>query len=251
MLVIRERQLSVLGEGASARFEAQMVQTFLQAYPRECRQAGGSQVIAHWVHAGLQAAIAAGYRSQFEASRWLALMLILGVDFATDPQLPWVRKYLDSRRIKDPGERMALLYDETIDYLGDTAGEDAERVVRAMLRMRKVDFAAIAAPDGEAWSADCCARLHSLYPEKFEFQGAELTAQTVREFLSRASEFGLHQAGGQFLFVLLSFMLGSGFHHDPLHPWAGQVLHNGSAASRAGELEKAAREHLEQSLAAQ
>ena len=90
MLVIREAQMKSLGDNAQDRFAARLCDIFAQAYPRECRQAGGRPAMLHWARIGLKSAVAAGYRSQFESARWLALMLILGVDFAVDPQLPWV-----------------------------------------------------------------------------------------------------------------------------------------------------------------
>ncbi len=249
MLTIRDQQMTALGEGAQAEFERQLVGIFMHAYPRECRQAGGEPAIVQWVGSGVRTAASGGYSSRFEVSRWLSLMLILGSDFANDPQLPWVSECLDPDLPADTTDRITILYERTLDYLGDTAGENAERVVRAMLRMRKIDFAAIPAVEDVAWPAECCSMLSSLYPEKFNFQGADLTQRSVRQFVSRARELGLSGPAGEFLYVLLAFMLGSGFDQDPLHPWAAAVLHQDAGGDRSAELEAAAREHLELSLA--
>lgn len=250
MLLIRDEQMTALAAGMQTRFAAQLADLFMQTYPRECQQAGGLVAVVPWVQSGLRAAAAAGYGSRYQSSRWVALTLILGVDFAVDPQLPWVQEGLDERAIPDPTERIAHLYEQTLDYLGDTAGEDAELVVRALLRMREIDFSALPLLDAEAWPGDCCERLRRLYPQKFDFQGPLLMARTVRQDLARARAFGLHGAAGEFLFVLLSFMLGSGFDHDRLHGWAGATLHTGVDGDRAQRLEAAAREHLAGSLIA-
>jgi hypothetical protein len=249
-LVMRKQQMSELGAAVQSRLDAQLADVFMRNYPRECRQAGGEAAILGWVRSGLLRAAAAGCRSQFECGRWLSLMFILGHDFSRDIQLPWVRALLDDTTITDSTDRIALLYEQTIDYLGETAGEDAELVVRALLRMREIDFQALPQLDSEAWVADCCDRLHDLYPQKFDFQGAELTASAVRLHLARARSLGLSGAAGEFLFVLLAFMLGSGFDTDPLHGWASQILHGGGAptADRAARLQAAAREHLSLSL---
>jgi hypothetical protein len=249
-LVIRNAQMQALGAGSQSRFEDVLAAVFLRNYPRECRQAGGDAAILAWVRLGLARASAAGYRSRFECGRWLSLMFILGADFARDPQLPWVREVLADPALTDATDRVALLYEQALDYLGDTAGDDAELVVRALLRMREVDFQALPELDGDEWLADCCERLQALYPQKFDFQGAELTAQCVRLHIGRARELGLSGPAGEFLFVLLAFMLGSGFDRDPLHPWAGDVLHGRgvAAADRAARLEAAARDHLALSL---
>jgi hypothetical protein len=249
-LVIRNVQMKALGAGARSRFEAELATVFLRNYPRECRQAGGDAAILAWVRLGLARANAAGYRSRFECGRWLSLMFILGADFARDPQLPWVREVLADPALTDATDRVALLFEQALDYLGDTAGEDAEFVVRALLRMREVDFQALPELDGEEWVADCCERLHSLYPQKFDLQSLELTSQCVHLHIARARELGLSGPAGEFLFVLLAFMLGSGFDRDPLHLWAGDVLHGREVAKadRAARLEAAARDHLALSL---
>ena len=251
MLVIREAQMKALGRSVQARYETELRDVFVRAYPRECRQAGGPAAMLSWVQAGVRSAMASGYTTQHDVAIWLALMLILGVDFAIDPQLPWVKECLDPTRESEPADRLDDLFDLTTDYLGATAGEDGELVVRALLRMRAIDFSCVPALQGEAAVEDACERLHHLYPQKFDYQGHALTAMNVAQQRWRARDLGLLDPGGEFLFVLLSFMLGSGFDHDPLHSWSGAILHlaqgNEAVRDRAA-LEAAARKHLEMSL---
>jgi hypothetical protein len=253
VLVIRQAQMHALGSDVQGRFEAELCDVFVRAYPRECRQAGGPAAMLRWVATGTRNSLANGYTSRHEVAVWLSLMLILGVDFADDPQLPWVRELLDPAVEPDPAQRLDLLFEHTLDYLGRTAGENAELMVRALLRMRAIEFASLPALEDEAAVDDWCQRLRALYPQKFAFQGYALTAVNVACQRLRARELGLRGPGGEFLFVLLSFMLGSGFDHDPLHGWAGAILHPAPAhdedGDRAARLEAAARGHLEMSLA--
>lgn len=251
MLVIRQVQLIELGLQARAGFEERLTSCFVQAYPRECRQAGGPAALQRWVNAGVDAALAAGYGSQHACGRWVLLAMMLGFDFALDPQLPWVQDCLARERHSEADDRINELFDDAISYLGHTAGDDAERVVRAMLRIRKLDFSALPPSTGQAAVDDACDRLHALYPEKYSFQGRELTARTVALHLGRAHEHGLTTPGGAFLFALLGFMLGSGFDHDPLHGWAHAALDPAlllTADERAARLEAAVREHIATSL---
>ncbi len=251
MLVIRKAQMQALGSYVQESFAARLCDVFVQAYPRESRQAGGPSAMLRWVQFGLRSAAAAGYVTQYECGRWLALMLTLGVDFAIDPQLPWVRDCLDPAISANPTDCIELLFEQTLDYLGDTAGQHAGYEVRAMLRMRAIDLALLPALPDAAAVDDACDRLSVLYPQKFAFQGPELTARAVAQQLLHARELGLHGPAGEFLFVLLSFMMGSGFHHDMLHPWASAILHpagDDSSGDRAARLEAAARAHLAMSL---
>jgi hypothetical protein len=252
MLVIRQAQISALGRHARAEFEAQMCDLFVRSYPRECRQAGGPAAMAGWVAHCLQAAVASGFQSKYACSRWLLLAMMLGIDFAVDPQLPWVQDCLDPGNDPESSDRIDRLFGQSLEYLGTTAGEDAEFVVRAMLRLRAFDFASVPELQGQAAIDAACDRMSALYPEKFAFQGLELTLHTVSMQLRRATDRGLTGAAGGFLFVVLSFMLGSGFDHDPLHPWAGEILHAAfdppGLADRATRLEAAARKHMALSL---
>lgn len=252
MLVVRASQLEALGAVTAARFAEQLRDVVLRTHPRECRQAGGADAMLAWVRLGMKAAASAGYPTRHQVGRWLSSMLILGVDFATDAQLPWVRGYLNPAIDPDPTSRLDRLFEGILDYLGDTAGERAELVVRAMLRARAIDFAALPALEDEAAVADSCARLRAVYPEKYAYQGPELTGENVARQRSLARELGLAGPAGEFLFVLLSFLLGSGFHRDPLHPWARAALAApatpGAEGDRAARLEAAARAHLASSL---
>lgn len=250
MLVIRQVQVRRLGDEVRDRFESTLVRTFLDIYPRECRQAGGEEAIAAWVRHGLEAAVASGYHSRHGGCHWLALRMMLGVDFAIDPQLPWVQDCLDPVAVPDPIDRLNLVHERALDYLGETAGEDAEFVVRALLRARALDLSTLAATDEGAWRDQCCDLLRQIYPHKVAVQGGPLVSATVERDILRARGFGLQGLAGEFVFVLLSFMLGSGIDHDPLHPWVGEVLRDPDQASRAQRLQAAARAHVEQSLRA-
>jgi hypothetical protein len=251
MLTIRRAQMDVLGLQYRSSFEAKLSERFIEAYPRETAQAGGPPAMQRWTHEGVAASIAAGYASQRACGRWLLLAMMLGFEFAKDPQLPWMRDCLDLERHPSADERMDAAFAEGLHYLGVTAGEHAERVVRAMLRIREFDFASVPDLEGSQAVDDACERLAMLYPEKFAYQGRELTGQIIAQQFAAAHSHGLDGPAGRFLYVVLVFMLGVGFARDPLHPWAGEIL-----ASPAGEgqpdrgrcLEAAARAHMARSM---
>ncbi len=249
MLVIRDATMTVLRDVARARFEQKLCGIFARAYPRECRQAGGEQAMLRWVQHGVRQATDAGYKTQQQSGRWLALMMMLGAEFARDPQLPWVAPCLDEEQLPDATDRLDRLFEEALDYLARTAGEDAELVVRALLRIRAVDTSRIPDLQEPEAVADTCRRLEAIYPEKFACHGPELTAARTADQRHTAADLGLEDSAGVFVFVLLSFMLGSGFHRDPLHPWAAEALAPAKdGTTRSARLEAAARDHLASSL---
>ena len=254
MLVIRNTQLKAFGPLLRQRFEHELAARLVASYPRECRQAGGADQVLLLARQGVQAAAARGYTSKRQAGIYVALSFILGVDFASDPQLPWVADYLDEQAIADPTMRLQQLYAATLDYLAATAGSDGRRVVRAMLRMRAFDLGDAPRRSGEAWISDVAAIFQHFYPEKYRHQGDALMRRVIWSGRRRARPYGLAAPAGVFVFVELMFMLGCGFDHDPLHPWAAAVLNDagiGSEAERTERLYAAAMAHLAQSLSGQ
>ena len=225
MLVIRPEQFEQLTDYIQTPLASRYCDLFIRIYPRESREAGGRAGMLRWVRSGLRSAVEAGCATEYECGRWLGLMMMLGVDFAVDPQLPWAQQALGPFPMRGGGFRLDGLFKQALDYLEDTAGEDASNVRRAALRIQKYDFAALPALEGDAAVADACERIGALYPEKFRVQGADLTARTVADNMRRARAFGHIGSPAEFQFALLAFMLGSGFHHDLLHPWAVSILH--------------------------
>lgn len=254
MLVIRDSQLNAFSTTLRQRFESELTATLAANYPRECRQAGGVAQLAQLVQLGVRQARGKGCSTRRETSLYVSLMFILGVDFAADPQLPWVADHLGEHGIADATLRMEQLYAATLDYLADTAGEHGQRVVRAMLRMRAFDLDDAPVRTGEAWISDVARILRRFYPEKYDYQGDALMRRVIWSARRRARPYGLTGPRGIFVFVELMFMLGSGFDHDPLHPWAAAVLNDraiGSEAERTERLYAQAMAHLALSLAGQ
>lgn len=251
MLQLRRDQMAALDQMAQDQFEQRMLRSLIETYPRECGQAGGEPQILKLVRQGVAAAELAGYTTVDQVAHYIGLSFILGVDFMHDPQLPWVTACLDEETIPDATFRIHNLYDETLDYLGATAGEESEHIVRAMIRIR--DFNLSLAPVGEddAWEADVCAVLAGFYPQKFAFQGEEATRDMIRAARKKASDYGIEGSGGLFILASEMFMMGSGFDRDLLYPWAQGTLTDPritSGIARVEQLYRAAILHLNQSL---
>jgi hypothetical protein len=248
MLVIRQAQMEALGEIQRRNFETQLVRHFLGLYPRECTEAGGEAQIVRLVARGMRRAAARGYTSRKEVGLFIALMFILGDGFDADPQMPWAAKQLGD--VSTPlALRPEIVFDSAIDYLGETAGEKCEYIVRAMLRLRSYDLASAPDSTGELWVDDLCDVLESYYPEKFDYQGQAANRALVALGRQNAGRHGFRSNSGAALFVILMFMLGSGFDGDLLFPWADVALRTaGGEKERVEGLFHAAMAHLENSL---
>lgn len=256
MLVISQRHMDAMIQARTASFERRLVRHLLDAWPRECRQAGGEAQIARAVRLILPRADGHGYQTERELTLYASLTFILGFGFDTDPQLYWAGTALRNAAIADPTARIERLYDETVAYLGAIAGKSAGLVVRAMLRVRRYDLEQAPATEGEELVEDICDGLRQFWPEKLAFQGVPSTMAMIRDGIVRARGYGLESAVGQGFFVTQAFMLGHAFDVDPLHPWASAVLTDpgtgteagGTEAERIAKLHRASLDHIAQSL---
>src|ERR1700691_5822620 len=160
MLTIRQRQMEILNSLPRQNFEGQLVQHFFHFYPRECREAGRAQVL-RLVQTGIERALRHGFLAQDEIGLYINLMIMLGSDCDSEPQVGWAREQLADYSIPAPKERIQKLFRTALDYLGQTAGPESEHIVRALIRIRKHDFQA-------PWNST---------GEQFEEQVAELLSR--------------------------------------------------------------------------
>lgn len=243
--------MHVFDVDSRTRFEQDIVRHFLKTYPRECRQAGGPEPVAKLVTAAIERGVGFGFTAKDQVSLFVALRFILGIDLDRDPQIPWVSQMLNGRKIRNPSLRINAIYDRMLEYLGETAGDRCELVVRAMIRLRDWDIST-APPVDHKWTPNMLELLHGIYPQKFDHQGAQANRYLLDDSVTKCDFFhNLRSPAGRALFTILMFMLGSGFDRDHLHPWAARILTDTKLVreqDRVDALYQAARAHLQESL---
>jgi hypothetical protein len=250
MLVIRKVQLDVLSREGRARFESELVTYFTGLYPRETRQAGGVEQMRKLVERGIARAFQLGFESRKQVTLFVSLLLMLGTDFDSDPQTPWARKISDGT-IRNPTLRIDAVFHEAVDHLKATAGQDCEFVVRALLRIRSYDFGTAPQSTGEQFVNDVLELLREFCPQKYAHQGEAVNRELIALGREAAARYGITAPRGVLLVVVLMFMMGSGFHHDPLYPWAGKTLNDRRIPDEDGRIDllyRQAIEHVGESL---
>lgn len=224
MLTIRRSQLAAFTEPSMRRFEDALVAHLQQAWPRECRLAGDDEQMLRVVRAIVPAARRHGYRTSREITLYALIVFSLGLDFDTDPQCTWAADGLGNLGIANTTARIEAVYDDMVMCLGAIGGTDSERVVRALLRVRRHDFTRPLSADPEERIAEICDLLEAFWPEKFEFQEAGPTERLVRASVARAARHGITGSTGESVFATLAYFLGHAFEQDPMHPWAADAL---------------------------
>ena len=223
MLVISSAQMQAFSRQIVAKFENEQLCHFLDTYLVDCRLAGESAV-RELIHQGNVQAEAAGFVTRRQASLWIGLHFMLGVDFHCDPQLPWLISGLQDSSISNATMRLDVVFDKAIDYLEATAGPNCIHLSKAIERLRRWDWSTLPDASVAQWESQMCMLLEHTYPEKFAFQGPDASTELIRSAETQAQTRGFDLETGPAVFATLAFFLGSGFDHDLLFPWTGEVL---------------------------
>jgi len=182
---------------------------------------------ASFVEGVIEHASALDVTDRWAWTRLFDLHVLLGFTFMDDPQLAAVLRPAKAERGNGV---VRLLWTKTLDYLDVIAGNNGNRYLRALHRADKHPSLMLS---GVRWhSADeALATLEHIHPEKYTHIRAIDPSFVTSLF--NAARAQLAKAGFMDgvapIYVVLMFLLGTGFAQDPRYAWARQSLNQGPA----------------------
>ena len=126
MLIIRQEQMDEFIRIAAKSFEDWMLVHLKNFFPDEY-QALGDPEIRETIKYGIGKAESYGITTEREVCKYIDLMFVLGQDFDTNPDLPWVQEILQDETLPDPEERMNRLCNMAIQKQSVGVTRDGER----------------------------------------------------------------------------------------------------------------------------
>lgn len=254
MLQLSHQQIQILAAAPHRDFVMTTVAKCRQHFARECA-ALGEYASIKVVEGALRNARFHGYCSQRDGVYFALLAFMMGSGFASDRLFPWAagrESEAASQKLAEREPNMSRVFDQAVDYVARTAGEDLQHLQRAMVRIRNFDLNQI----GPAHSTDASlvddavALFTKLYPELWLAVPPLDAASLIQETLVEGRRLGLIDAQGAMVYVAMRLLLGHHVAHDPLYPWASQAFE--STWNRPERLTPvlyaAAMRHLESSL---
>ncbi len=246
MLIIRDEQIELLRQQPRIRFENRLIRHCYEFYTEECDRLGKKQV-RRVVRFGLKQMLSQGYTTQRDATYFISLMFLFGSYFYCDPQLPWCSGETGTQPLSDRVGQIQDVYQTAITYLEKTAGDDNRFLIKALIRIYDFDMSRLPESLGDEFPQELCALMEYFYPEKFAYQGSDITLSVVHDAIFKARGYGIKSVEGLATYVTLVFILGDRFGKDLLNPWAVTVLDDPTLTapdSRATLLLKEARKYL-------
>jgi hypothetical protein len=230
MLKIRSEQMAAFEAAALKGFEDRMVEHLRNFSPKHAQVLDEEQLRAV-VRYGIERAESHGLTSERSIRIYTETMLMLGSNFDVDPQYPWAAEIL-GRTEEDQVTRIDGISEKAWDYaehvLADFKRLEQEphkaRLMDELGSLRKGSTEPLAASGVSRFYEGAIARLNELFPEKCKYLGELSLRRLINRGLELADSYGLNSERDASMFVVLMFVLGTGFDRDPLAPWASRIL---------------------------
>lgn len=222
MLMIREEQMAVFEQAAVRNFERRIYEYLKPFFPDYYRVLG-AEPVRKIIGRGLEWAKQHQLISERDVYLSISLRFLLGSSFDEDPQWPWVAELLKDEALETAQMRMTPVYDQAMSLLDSMIGPENEylRQTLGILRQPQV-FDSL--PEAPSVGHRLLLLLQALAPQKYQVLGEDVLRNLVRHSYGAAKQYGLTTERGAMIYLALAYVLGAGFDHDPLYPWASAVL---------------------------
>jgi hypothetical protein len=233
MLVIRSAQMEAFEAAAIQAFEDRTYKHLQRYFPRHCMLLGKEQM-RRIIQQGWQKAKSYDLTAECCVRSFIEFMCLLGSGFDTDPLLPWAATILNDKVTLGQVERGDRLYDQVWDYIDhisqdyrDATGKPTTArfmdEIRSLRHGRDDILTQNAYPN---FAHDLTWRIKTIFPAKCQYVGEQRVRNLIPRGVRSARTYGITTDRGITLFTMFMFVLGSGFAHDLLLPWARATLND-------------------------
>jgi hypothetical protein len=223
-LIIRKEQLSALEEIRLPDFEHYMVEHLKEFSPLHSESLG-EPGIRKLINVGVERAKRHRFTHRGPVKFYIETMILLGVDFDTDPQYPAAGALLRDPSSTDQTQRADRVHAWLMELLEAAAGLDRSYAAQALHRARAMPFQSISR-SSPGFEDVMLKRMVENHPEKANYLGAPALRGLIPRAIEEAEKHGVATDAGVCLFVALMFAVGHGFARDPKYPWIAGTLTN-------------------------
>jgi len=223
--------MAVFAKLAFTRFERRMMDHVGRYFPRQCEFIG-KQNVSHAVQFAIERAYSRGHDSSRGICLYLSLAFLLGSFFDEDPQYPWAAHTPADPGGADPEAKIERVYDKAMAYFDAVHGESNEHLIRALVRVRRAEPAAL--PNFTAREPET--KVHDFLSEYFPLKASrqqEAAGELLSHTISAWERARLTEPPDAAILLLHGFLLGIGFDRDPQFPWITEIL--AQPSSQRGE----------------
>lgn len=243
-MIVRKEQTEVLERSAIRAFEDRTYVHLRKCFPHHCELLGEEQ-IRHVVRHGWRKANSYEFTAECCVRSYIEFMCLLGGGFDSDVLLPWAAEILKDRSSGEVvrGDRLYYKIWNYIDHVAkdyrDANGQPTTaRFMQDLRQVRHSGGEVITPAHTPSLVESQWLRLQRLFPAKCEYVGQAGVRRGIEIGFASAQTYGITKECGLILFTGMKFVLGGGFHQDPLLPWVAATLQDSAIQNQDKRVEK-------------
>lgn len=219
---IRNEQIEAMTKGVRKAYELRVLDHIARYFPIQVRLFGRDRLHPLAARA-IDQSNAYMMVSEESAYLYADILMMLGMEFDIDPQLPFARAVLLEQGLSER-ERASNLYNAVNEYWKKVAGSDGSAWMDALRNFRKFPVEWSPQPANGEEMKFVSGLLGRLFPSKHGFLGDSGVMDIVRFSAAEALGLGIETRQGTGVIAALMFLGGSGFLRDPRFDWIGALL---------------------------
>lgn len=206
-------------------FEHQMFSHIAEHFPVHAGllgRAGLSKVII----LGIAKAKQYGFSTRYEVCLFIDMMIMLGSEFDTDIQLPFVSRLLNEQPSQEQLQKIEIVYKASIAHIEKTLGKEEVFPINALSKIRDLDLNELEKRLSVNFRQSLEEELKVLWPEKCIDHHKNIVSNLIDQGIAKANSYGFSKPLHNAYFVMFMFVMGHEFDKDPLYPWVEKVLND-------------------------
>ena len=223
--------MDVFNQAALRSFEDRMVEHLRRFAPKHFKVLEEKE-IRGVIRQSNARAQSHGFTSERSLRFYAELTLMLGMGFDSDPQMPWAAEIINDKELTGERERIDRLYERAWEYVNHVVLDfrnsegvvDPAGFVEGIRQLRGESEEVLQPSDMPDFYQRMMSRLEQAFPKKCEYIGELCLRRLIGRALDSAQKYSISIERGLVIFVLMAFLLGSGFDTDPQLPWVATAL---------------------------
>ena len=216
---ITEAQLEKLAPYVLENYISGLVAHCDECYPH-LRKTMGEEKLRQVLKGCVDKAGQSGFTQREPVQFYIDMMIAFGTGFEADPQYLWIQKALAQSRHLSQIERSFELYHSVKDYFNQILGVQSQYFFDAAQRVQAMDIDQL-----PVYKTGFESYMHKIlqecYPQKYDTSGTQAMTALIQAGEQKAEQsYGFTQARPAAVVVMMMFLLGHQFDHDPFYDWA-------------------------------
>ena len=217
-IIITEQQLKILEPYAYENYITELVEHCNECYPH-LRTTMGEENLRQVLRDAVEKAEESGFTQKGSVQFYIDLLIVFGWDFETDPQYPWIKESIQSDQGKSQIRVSTELFYEVDKYLDAISGKDSEYLFDAAKKLELLTIDNLPVTKNN-FIQDMLVVLQDSYPQKYQSTEKDQRIKLIEQGIKKSkNDYQFEQPNHIGLVVILMFLLGHEFDHDPFYKW--------------------------------